>query len=162
MKTKLYAYLLLFFCCAITLQCKKTGYEEGPKRSLRSTIQKLALTKWELEYYEINGVDSFTNFKLSPFCKPWEFSDIKDKDCQCVYVNTGGTNNDENSSGYTTNQNSNTLLILGAKNGMRYNPYKPDTVIYWQIIKFYPRKNLWLKTTYNHINYFLKFKRIEK
>jgi hypothetical protein len=158
MKNKLYIHLFLFLFCTIIFQCKKTGYEEGPKRSLRSTENKLNHTAWELEYYGVNGVDSLSQFPLNPCCIKWEFYIQKDGYQEVAATGVSSVYSIGKIASFETDPN-NILIIDGRNptNHIRYNPFIPDTIINWKIIKFYPKKNLWLSTKYRSKNFFLKF-----
>ncbi|MBI4929161.1 MAG: hypothetical protein HY841_00240 [Bacteroidetes bacterium] len=62
---KIISYCLLFcFCTLFFTTCKK--YPEGPKVSLRTKMARITGV-WDVEYYEVDGIDSTSYILNSPY-----------------------------------------------------------------------------------------------
>lgn len=150
---------VLFFFLVIILYsgCKK--YPDGPAISLLSKEGRLT-GEWDVEYFSINGYDSTSYLKSLPFYGKYFLSNEKEgKNNLFVYKNSVlPTTPNYNGGGF--------WMFLNHKESVyiHFNSYTPPSLgafraedVVWEIRKL-KSKELWLKTTYNGKEYFIKFK----
>ena len=152
---KVVFFLLILFTHA---GCKK--YPDGPLISLRTKEHRLT-GEWDVEYFSINGYDSTAYLKSKPFYGKYVFSKQEDShgrkffaveptSVTHAYGSWEFTNRKEDVKISCDQTNCDTLSYTTVGAYGRLN-------ITWEIRRL-KDKELWLKTTYNGKEYFVKFK----
>lgn len=140
--------------------CKK--YPDGPVLSLHSK-EKRVVGEWSVDYYSINGYDSTAYLQSQPYYGKYIF-DAEDKDGDnpprfrfvrnnSLYSTTIGYWQFGNNKKNLTIEQS---VIDTSLHQFGTNPYIAH-YISWEIRRL-TTKDLWLKTTYNAKEYFMKLK----
>lgn len=141
--------------------CKK--YPDGPAISLRSKTSRIS-GEWDVEYFSINGYDSTSYLKSLPFYGKYYISaEQVDHNSLYRYINTieGGPAPTHNGLGYWMYLDDHESVYFYIKNyslssQSSLGPYRAESVV-WKIRRL-KNKELWLTTTYNGKEYFVKFK----
>jgi len=145
-----------------TTACKK--YPDGPLLSFETKMNRIAgieTKQWNVDYYSINGYDSTAYLQAQPYYGQYSFYSKKSK-----YPNTFGCLSNNNiyctHGGWEFNNSKNDMHILQNYicsipiSQFNTNPYIASDVT-WEIRRL-TDSDLWLKTTYNGKEYFMKLK----
>ena len=132
--------------------CKK--YPDGPLFSLTTKETRLC-KEWDVAYFSINGYDSTAYLRSQPFYGTYKFErPAKGDPGRCFYYSANSLYDGVGNWGFDNNKKS--VAIDGGSGYTGYiGPYGPVRVE-WDIMRL-TQKELWLKTTYNGKEYFVKF-----
>lgn len=153
----------LIFASSFFMQaCKK--YPEGPTFSLRSPSQRI-IGEWNLNYYNINGIDSLDKFLNYTVLPGMDLNDPGISDT-AGYLIRGGvdTANYVSNIGLYELKNKKTELVLTKNKIVNYlnltGPLMSSSSITYKILRL-KKKELWLQTDYNGVSYELHYEKGE-
>ena len=154
-KLKQIALLFIVIAFITSSSCKK--YPDGPLLSLHSKEHRIVGT-WIVDYYSINGYDSTSYLQGQPYYGKYIFYKRKpDGDDYAEFVLLDN-NNIYVSDGhwFFTNNKKNIDIDQSPLTQFYMNPYIARAIS-WEIRRL-TVSDLWLKTTYNGKEYFMKLK----
>ena|ERR1700746_1574667 len=151
---------IIFFFAAIFFitiaACKK--YPDGPLISFDTKETRLC-KNWDVVYFSINGYDSTTYLRSQPFYGTFEFDRPEgDNPGRFIYNALDHHYAGGGSWGFSDNKKNVSVSCFVDNSSFTGNigPYRAKNVN-WKIMRL-SEKDLWLKTTYNGKEYFVKFK----
>ena len=149
---------ITFFLIAIVFitiaACKK--YPDGPSFSLYTKQQRLC-NGWDVFSFTVNGYDSTAYLRSQPFYGKFDF--LAQKGDEAAYFGYIGIGGYEGGGHWYFGSDKTTVLIESTYDSAypgTVGPYRIGTW-QWDIMRL-EKKELWLKTTYNGKEYFVKFK----
>jgi len=144
-----------------TTACKK--YPDGPLLSFETKMNRIAgieTKQWNVDYYSINGYDSTAYLQAQPYYGQYSFYSKKSKNPNGFFFSSN--NSTDAASGdwkfVNNKEDLNILLTFHSPSFLQFNtnPYIGRDVT-WKIRRL-TDSDLWLKTTYNGKEYFMKLK----
>ena len=155
MKKATLFYLLSLFLVGLFFETSCKKYPNGPLLSLHSKEHRIVGT-WIVDYYSINGYDSTSYLQGQPYYGKCVFYKQKG-DYSADFVLVSNDNNYFSSGSWWFTDNKKDLKIQQSTFQQFYmNPYIAG-LITWEIRRL-TVSDLWLKTTYNGKEYFMKLK----
>ena len=154
---KKYAFLFIGIIFLISSSCKK--YPDGPALSIETKAYRIAgrVSKtWNIEYFSINGNDSTIYFK-SPYYGKYQFHRKRDGKANFAFISNHPDVFD--GSWDFANSKNDIAFTLASSNVNPKNIMPPNNtfIILWDIQRL-TEKDLWLETTYNGREYYMKLK----
>lgn len=146
----------LVFCFSVMMLffgCKK--YPDGPLLSLRTKEHRM-VGNWDVEYFSVNGYDSTEYLRSQPFYGKYQFRKGDYSSGDFIFKNSSNSYTASGSWIFTNNKKYLALALTTPVPTNHIGPYAAEYVS-WEIRKL-KENELWLKTTYNGKEYFVKFK----
>ena len=159
---KLLKQITFFFTAIILLTiaaCKK--YPDGPLISFQTKMYRLTNTNWDVDSFIANGHDSTAYLKSQLFYGNYYFRKPEsDNNGRFAYHPLYNSNCDGSGQWEFTNNKKSIIISAIYSTFGHIGPFRLDDSIAkvtWDIMRL-TQKDLWLKTTYNGKEYFVKFK----
>jgi len=161
MKTiKIIFFVLFSSTFFLTESCKK--YEDGPLLNIYSKRSRVE-GNWDVESFTVNGADSTEVLKSKTYYGRYEFSKEKEGKYMMAFYHARYSSSYFKTGHWEFKNDKNDLLIVfNDLSGVAVHsmgPYGADNVT-WEIRRL-KTTQLWMRTTYNGIEYYLKLKHIQ-
>jgi hypothetical protein len=152
MKKTITIIVISFF--AMIVSCR---FEDGPLISFRTTFGRL-YGIWEVEYFEINGIDHTQEYKDS--CN-YDFHFIYYSYNRLIFEKNQNT---ISSADVGFKKGEKNIIFIYMEGGIKYELFGNSYLSYWEVKKL-TNKKFWLKSTYNDYDnskiYYIELKKIK-